>query len=73
MKPLAEQIDIVVADGGSTDGSLGIDFLKSQDVRALLTKKGKGKLSAQMRMAFAWALSEVMRALWLFDGTARIV
>ena len=39
MKPLADQIDIVVADGGSTDGSLGIDFLKSQDVRALLTKK----------------------------------
>ena len=39
MKPLAKQIDIVVADGGSTDGSLETDFLKSQDVRALLTKR----------------------------------
>src|SRR5688572_31922926 len=51
MKKYAKQIDIVIADGGSTDGSLEEDFLKKQDVRALLTKKGKGKLSAQMRMA----------------------
>ena len=71
MKPLAEQIDIVVADGGSTDGSLGIDFLKSQDVRALLTKKGKGKLSAQMRMAFAWALSEGYEGVVVVDGNGK--
>lgn len=71
MKPLADQIDIVVADGGSTDGSLGIDFLKSQDVRALLTKKGKGKLSAQMRMAFAWALSEGYEGVVVVDGNGK--
>ncbi len=53
MKKFSDQIDIVVADGGSTDGSLEEDFLKKQNVRALLTKTGKGKLSAQMRMAFA--------------------
>ena len=71
MKSLAKQIDIVVADGGSTDGSLETDFLKSQDVRALLTKKGKGKLSAQMRMAFAWALAEGYEGIVVVDGNGK--
>lgn len=68
MKPLASQIDIVIADGGSTDGSLEINFLKPQRVRALLTKKGPGKLSAQMRMAFAWALDEGYDGVIVVDG-----
>lgn len=71
MKQYAKQIDVVVADGGSTDGSLEKDFLKSQDVRALLTKKGKGKLSAQMRMAFAWALNEGYEGVVVVDGNGK--
>ena len=42
MKKFATKIDIVVADGGSTDGSLEEGFLRSQSVRALLTKKARG-------------------------------
>lgn len=71
MKKFAKQIDIVVADGGSTDGSLELDFLRSQNVRALLTKKGKGKLSAQMRMAFAWALAEGYEGVVVVDGNGK--
>jgi glycosyltransferase involved in cell wall biosynthesis len=71
MKKFAKQIDIVVADGGSTDGSLEKDFLKAQNVRALLTKKGKGKLSAQMRMAFAWALHEGYEGVVVVDGNGK--
>lgn len=71
MKKFANQIDIIVADGGSTDGSLEKDFLKLQDVRALLTKKGKGKLSAQMRMAFAWALNEGYEGVVVVDGNGK--
>lgn len=71
MKPLARQIDIVVADGGSTDGSLELDFLKQQHVRALLTKKGPGKLSAQMRMALAWALYEGYEGVVVVDGNGK--
>lgn len=71
MKKFAGQIDIVVADGGSTDGSLEKDFLKSQNLRALLTKKGKGKLSAQMRMAFAWALHEGYEGVVVVDGNGK--
>lgn len=68
MKPLSDKVDIVVADGGSTDGSLEESFLKEQNVRALLTKKGKGRLSAQMRMAFAWALDERYDGVIVVDG-----
>ncbi len=71
MKKFTNIIDVVVADGGSTDGSLNKDFLKKQEVRALLTKKGKGKLSAQMRMAFAWALHEGYEGVVVVDGNGK--
>lgn len=68
MKPLADKVDIVLADGGSTDGSLPHDLLKSSGVRTLLTKRGPGKLSAQMRMALAWALGEGYEGVIVVDG-----
>jgi glycosyltransferase involved in cell wall biosynthesis len=71
MKKYTDVIDVVVADGGSTDGSLEEAFLKKQNVRALLTKKGKGKLSAQMRMAFAWALDEGYEGVVVVDGNGK--
>jgi glycosyltransferase involved in cell wall biosynthesis len=71
MKQYAKIIDIVVADGGSIDGSLELDFLQKQKVRALLTKKGPGKLSAQMRMAFAWALTEGYKGIVVVDGNGK--
>lgn len=71
MKKYADSIDIVVADGGSTDGSLKPEFLIKQNVRTLLTKKGPGKLSAQMRMAFAWALNESYEGIVVVDGNGK--
>ncbi len=71
MKQFSNRIDIIVADGGSTDGSLEKDFLEEQHVRALLTKKGPGKLSAQMRMAFAWALDEGYEGVVVVDGNGK--
>src|SRR5665213_2249823 len=58
MAPLADQIDVVVADGGSTDGSLALDSLGEFRLRAVLVKRDTGKLSAQMRMAIAFMLDE---------------
>ena len=49
-------VDVVIADGGSTDGSLELDFLRNAGVRTLLIKTGAGRLSAQLRMAYAWCL-----------------
>lgn len=71
MKGYSSIVDVVVADGGSTDGSLKTDFLHKQNVRALLTKKGSGKLSAQMRMAFAWALHEGYKGVVVVDGNGK--
>lgn len=68
MGPLTSQLDIIIADGGSTDGSLAEDFLKECKVRALLTKRGPGKLSAQMRMALAWCMDEGYEGVIVVDG-----
>jgi glycosyltransferase involved in cell wall biosynthesis len=71
MSKLADQIDIIVADGGSTDGSLALDTLAEFRLRALLIKRGPGKLSAQMRMAIAFALNEGYEGLVVIDGNGK--
>lgn len=71
MTPLAEQIDIVVADGGSADGSLSLDSLDDFRLRALLVKRDSGRLSAQMRMAIAFALDEGYDGLVVIDGNGK--
>ncbi len=71
MAPLADQIDILVADGGSSDGSLALDTLGEFRLRALLVKRGPGKLSAQMRMAIAFMLDEGYEGLVVIDGNGK--
>lgn len=71
MAPLAEQIDIIVADGGSTDGSLAVESLDEFGLRALLVKRDAGKLSAQMRMAIAFALEEGYEGIVVIDGNGK--
>jgi dolichol-phosphate mannosyltransferase len=60
--------DIIIVDGGSTDGSLDLDFLKSLGVKGLLLKIGSGKLSAQLRCAYAFALNEGFEGIITIDG-----
>jgi dolichol-phosphate mannosyltransferase len=71
MKQYTDQIDIIVADGGSKDGSLEDGTLTGAGVRTLLTKKGPGKLSAQMRMAFTYALTEGYEGVVVVDGNGK--
>lgn len=68
---LAPPVDILIADGGSTDGSVAPDFLRDTGVRACLTKTGPGRLSAQLRMAYAWALEEGYEAILTMDGNGK--
>jgi glycosyltransferase involved in cell wall biosynthesis len=68
MRPLADAVDVVIADGGSTDGSTSRESLLPRRVRALLTKMGPGRLSAQMRMAFDYALREGYQGVVSMDG-----
>jgi len=68
MKPYQNTIDIIIADGGSTDGSTGLEKLKQYGVNTLLVKTGYGKLGSQMRMAFSWALSRGYEGVIVIDG-----
>jgi dolichol-phosphate mannosyltransferase len=63
--------DLIIADGGSTDGSTDPELLRSLNVRALLTKTGPGKLSAQMRMFFAYALEQGYEGVVTIDGNGK--
>ncbi len=63
--------DIVVVDGGSTDGSVALDVLATVGVRARLTKTGSGGLSAQLRCAYAWALDEGYDGIVTIDGNGK--
>lgn len=64
-------VDVIVADGGSTDGSLDHEFLKRVGVRALLIKTGPGRLSAQLRMAYSWCLLEGYAGIVTIDGNGK--
>lgn len=63
-----EQADIIIADGGSVDGSLEIKMLMELQVRGLLVKTGPGKLGAQLRMAYAFALDHGYDGILTIDG-----
>ncbi len=60
--------DVIIVDGGSTDGSLEIEYLRSNGVRGLLVKSGPGKLSAQLRCAYSFALDQGYEGIVTIDG-----
>ena len=68
MLPFCVNADIVVADGGSKDNSVSN---LSGIVRAVLVKQGSGKLSAQLRMAFAWCYEQGYKGVIIIDGNGK--
>jgi glycosyltransferase involved in cell wall biosynthesis len=65
---LPRRADILIADGGSNDGSLAPEFLDAIGVRALLIKEDAGKLGAQLRIGYAFALQEGYDGIVTVDG-----
>lgn len=65
---IAGMADVIVVDGGSTDGSLEPEALTERSVRGLLVKTGPGKLSAQLRCAYSFALDRGYEGIVTIDG-----
>lgn len=60
--------DIIIVDGGSNDGSLELESLQQKGVHGLLVKTGPGKLSAQLRCAYAFVLDQGYTGIVTIDG-----
>lgn len=61
--------DVILCDGGSTDGSMSLKQLsKYPHVMALLVKEGPGRQGAQLRMGFWWALKRGYAGCITIDG-----
>jgi dolichol-phosphate mannosyltransferase len=68
---LTNLADLLILDGGSTDGSTDPELLKKHGVRSLLVKTGPGKLGAQLRMGYAYALKEGYEGIVTVDGNGK--
>jgi dolichol-phosphate mannosyltransferase len=66
-----DQADVLLLDGGSTDGSTDPQALAALGVRALLVKMGPGGQSTQVRMGFAYALLEGYEGIVTVDGNGK--
>ena len=60
--------DIVLCDGGSTDGSMKPETLALYGVNTLLTKTGPGKQGAQLRMGIYFAMDRGYKGVLTIDG-----
>ena len=64
-------IDVIVADGGTTDGSLDPEFMRQAGIVAVLVKTGPGALSAQLRMAYFWCIRNGYGGIVTIDGNGK--
>ena len=65
---IAGLADIVIVDGGSTDGSVDSADLRRHSVRGLLVYSGGAGLSAQLQVAYAFALDLGYESIITIDG-----
>ena len=65
---ISKVADLVICDGGSTDGSLEYSTLRTLGVNTLLVKHDVGKQGAQLRMGIWWALQRGYEGLITIDG-----
>ena len=65
---VADYADIVICDGGSTDGCTEKVQLKELQVNTLLVKMDSGKQGAQLRMGIWWALERGYKGVITIDG-----
>ena len=65
---VSDYADIVICDGGSTDGCTEESGLRKLNVNTLLVKQDIGKQGAQLRMGIWWALKRGYKGIITIDG-----
>ncbi len=65
---VSDYADIVICDGGSTDGSMKLERLQKLNVNSLLIKIDTGKQGAQLRMGMWWAIKRGYKGIVTVDG-----
>lgn len=65
---IAKYADIVICDGGSSDGCTEESKLRKLNVNTLLVKQDEGKQGAQLRMGMWWALERGYKGIITIDG-----
>lgn len=65
---VSDYADIVICDGGSSDGCTEENKLRKLDVNTLLVKQDAGKQGAQLRMGIWWALQRDYKGIITIDG-----
>lgn len=65
---VADCADIVICDGGSTDGCTEEKYLRKLKVNTLLVKQDTGRQGAQLRMGIWWALKRGYKGIITIDG-----
>ena len=65
---VSDYADIVICDGGSTDGCTEEGRLRNLKVNTLLVKLDSGKQGAQLRMGIWWALQRGYKGIITIDG-----
>ena len=65
---ISSYADIVICDGGSTDGCTDERILRKLEVNTLLVKQDEGKQGAQLRMGIWWALKRGYKGIITIDG-----
>ena len=64
-----KNLDVIICDGGSSDNSLNNKFLKKNNIKDLLVKKGKnGHLSYQMMIILEHVVKKNYKGVILIDG-----
>lgn len=65
---ISDYADIVICDGGSTDGCTERSKLQKLKVNSLLVKQDDGKQGAQLRMGMWWACQRGYKGIITIDG-----
>ncbi|MBI2268236.1 MAG: glycosyltransferase family 2 protein [Candidatus Blackburnbacteria bacterium] len=68
MRPFSKDIDIIISDKGSSDGSTDPKFLRSKNVRALITLTGQGRQGSQLRAGSSFAIKDGYQGIIILDG-----